>query len=151
MDSLYDMNALQNYVDATVQHDPPTSVTNNQFNELPDEGVQLGYTAQLVVPEKKLNTIVTLVGFNYNPFNPDADDTSLTWDNTGLAMKSDIFALYQAIKPLNRNIDQLNYYGATGGRYEDHFADIVSNHSSNKQIMRLNANQVKTIEKFIDG
>lgn len=151
MDSLYDMNALQNYVDATVQHDPPTSITNNQYDELPEEGVQLGYTAQLIVPEKNLNTTVTLVGFDYNPFNPSSDDTTLTWDNTGLAMKNDIFALYQVIKPINRNIDQLNYYGATGGRYENHFADIVNNQSSSKQIVRLNANQVKTIQKFVDS
>lgn len=132
MDSLYDMNALKAYVEATVQHDPPTTLTNNDYTG--NDDYQLGDQAQLIVPEEKLNTTVTLMGINYNPFNPDGGSAELTWNNTGLAMKNSIYALHQDIQAVNQNVDQLNLFGATGARYEDDWAN-----------MRFTPTQVKDI------
>ena len=77
--------------------------------------------------------------FTIASLNPDSGAT-LTWNNTGLVMKDSIYAMYQDINAMNRNIDQINYYGATGGKEEDRWAN-----------MRFTPAQVKHMEDLIKG
>lgn len=151
MDSIYDLDALQKYVDNTVQHDPPTTLSNNQFGE---KKFEIGSVARLIVPERDINFDVTLMGIEYNPYNPDSDDTTLTWNNTGLAMKNSIYALYQDIKQINKNVDQVDFYGATGGRAENHFANIdtTPNKNANKDsTMHFSEKEMEAIKKFTNS
>lgn len=156
MDSIYDLDALQKYVDNTVQHDPPTSISNNQFG---DNDFHLGDVARLIVPEKGINFDVTLMGISYNPFNPNADDTTLTWNNTGLTMKNSIYAMYQQIKQINANVDHIDLYGATGGRAESRGSQQTTsggNQSysggsmSRDSSIQLSPSQLTNIDKFIN-
>lgn len=144
VDSIYDMDALKKYVDNTVKHDPPTSVTNNEYGE---SDFKLGDTCRVIIPERQFSQKMTLMGIEYNPFNPDSDAT-LTWNNTGLAMKDSIYAMYQDINAMNRNVDQINYYGATGTREENHFANMNINRGSS---VRFSHDQLSKIKDFTNG
>lgn len=150
MDSIYDMNALKAYVENTVQHDPATTVTNNEIGE---GGFHIGDVARLIVPERQLDEKVMLMGISYNPFNLYTD-ASLTWDNTGLAMKSSIYAIYQDIKQVNNNISQLDLYGATGARHEDHFSNIDVDRGNGKkpsQGKTLTKSQMERVKEFTNS
>lgn len=150
MDSIYDMDALKKYVDATVQHDPPTTLSNNQFGD--DQTMyHLGDTAQLIVPEQNLNTQVTLMGISYNPLNPSSDSTTLTWNNTGLTMKSAINALYQDIHQINQNVDQINYYGATGAMAENQYANTTTDTTGKTPVRHFTEAQVQRIKEFTNN
>ena len=150
MDSIYDLDALQKYVDNTVQHDPPTTISNNQFGE---RNFQLGGVARLIVPDKGINFDVTLMGIEYNPYNPDSDDTTLTWNNTGLTMKNSIYALYQSIKQINKNVDHIDAYGATGGRAERHVDTIDTDTSPKDKASSISFSQkeMKAIKQFTNS
>lgn len=152
MDSIYDMKALQQYVDNTVQHDPTTSLTNNEYGE---SDFQLGDTAKLIIPERDIDTTMTLMGFEYNPYNPD-DVATLTWNNTGLAMKNEIYALYQDIHQINRNVDSLNAFGGTGGREDDQFTNpgnntVVNNQPTDHNIVTLDGADMQRLKAFTEG
>lgn len=134
MDSIYDMNTLKTYVDNTVPHVPPTTLSNNIVDN--DGDYHLGDVAQLVVPEDGLKTEVTLMGIVFNPYNLNAD-SELTWNNTGLTMKNAIYAMYQDINQINKNVDQINYFGGTGAMSEDQFANL-----------RFTPNQVKRMSSY---
>lgn len=150
MDSIYDLDALQKYVDNTVQHDPPTAISNNQFGE---RNFQLGDVARLIVPDKGINFDVTLMGIEYNPYNPDSDDTTLTWNNTGLTMKNSIYALYQSIKQINKNVDHIDAYGATGGRAERHVDTIDTDTSPKDKASSISFSQkeMEAIKQFTNS
>lgn len=143
VDSIYDMTALQKYVEDSVAHEPPTSITNNEIGE---SDFHLGDTSRIIVPEQNINQQMTLMGIEYNPFNPDAD-ASLTWNNTGLAMKDSIYAMYQDIRAINRNVDQIDYFGATGARQEDHFSNINSTQGG----MKFSEQQAQRMKAFTNG
>lgn len=87
------------------------------------------------------------MGIEYNPFNPDSE-ASLIWNNTGLVMKDSIYAMYQDINAMNRNVEQIDYYGATGTQHENHFANINVNRGPS---MRFNHDQLQAIQKFTNG
>ena len=150
MDSIYDLDALQKYVDNTVQHDPSTAISNNQFGE---RNFQLGDVARLIVPDKGINFDVTLMGIEYNPYNPDSDDTTLTWNNTGLTMKNSIYALYQSIKQINKNVDHIDAYGATGGRAERHVDTIDTDTSQKDKASSISFSQkeMEAINQFTNS
>lgn len=151
MDSIYDMNALKQYVENTVQHDPPTTISNNQFGE---RNFKLGDVARLIVPDKDINFDVTLMGVEYNPYNPDGDDATLTWNNTGLTMKNSIYALYQSIKQINRNVDRIDTYGGTGGRAETHVDNVDTNKPQNDDSdssMKFSQNELEAIKQFTNS
>lgn len=150
MDSIYDLDALQKYVDNTVQHDPQTTLSNNQYGE---GDFHLGDVARLIVPEKKINYDVTLMGIEFNPYNPNSDDTTLTWNNTGLDMKNAIVAMYQQIKQINKNVDNVDTFGATGGRNENQLAntDTDVTKPSKDSTMHFSQNELAAIKKFTEG
>ena len=144
VDSIYDMDALKKYVDKSVHSDPPTTVTNNEYGET---DFKLGDTCQVVIPENHFNRKMVLMGIEYNPFNPDSE-ASLTWNNTGLVMKDSIYAMYQDINSMNRNVEQIDYYGATGTQHENHFANINVNRGTS---IRFSHDQLAAIQKFTNG
>lgn len=150
MDSIYDLDALQKYVDDTVQHDPPTTLSNNQFGET---NFKLGSVARLIVPDRSINFDVTLMGIEYNPFNPNGEDTTLTWNNTGLAMKNSIYALYQQIKQINKNVDHIDTYGATGGRNESSNIETDQNTSkpAEDSTVHFSQKEMEAIKAFTNS
>ena len=123
VDSIYDMNALKAYADTTVQHDPQTTLTISGYRG--SELNTLGQVVHLLVPERRLDTDVTLVGIEGNDryFDPNGEIT-LTFNNTGLALKDVNEAIRQDIKDINTNNNPLDYYGALGARQEDHWANL---------------------------
>lgn len=139
VDSIYDMNALKAYADTTVQHDPQTTLTISGYRG--SELNTLGQVVHLLVPERRLDTDVTLVGIEGNDpyFNPGGEMT-LTFNNTGLALKDVNEAIRQDIKDINASTNSLDYYGALGARQEDHWANL-----------RFTPNQVKRMVDYSKG
>lgn len=123
VDSIYDMNALKAYADTTIQHNPQTTLTISGYRG--SELNTLGQVVHLLVPERRLDTEVTLVGIEGNDryFDPNGEIT-LTFNNTGLALKDVNEAIRQDIKDINTNNNPLDYYGALGARQEDHWANL---------------------------
>lgn len=136
VDSIYDMNALKAYADTAIQHNPQTTLTISGYNGT--ELNELGQVLHLIVPERSLSTDVTLVGIEGNDryFDPGGEMT-LTFNNTGLAMKDVNEAIRQDIKDINTNTNPLDYYAALGAKQEDHWANL-----------RFTPNQVKRIEQL---
>lgn len=153
VDSIYDMDALKSYVDRTVAHQPPTSLTNNEVGY---DNFTIGETGRVIAKEVNIDEQMTLMGIEYNPFNPDADVT-LTWNNTALAMKDVIYALYNSITETNRNVANNDSFGTLGATAEDHFKNIDADRaaaSSGGQAQRspvFDSSQVEAINKFVNS
>ena len=145
MDSIYDMNALQQYIEQTVQHDPPTTLTVSNVSET---DFNIGDVWHLVAPELNLDTDVTLMGISYNPYNP-SEDASVTFNNTGLDMKNSIYAMAKDIKQMNHNVDNFDIYGSVGARKEDHFSGIDTNQNKDSNSsMKFSPKELEAIKKF---
>lgn len=121
VDGIYDINALRGYADTHIQHNPATTLTINGIHV---DDFALGDVWRLIAPELNLDLDVTLMGYTYNPYNTSDSNITLTFNNTGLSMKSALNAIWQDIKSINTNIQSPDIYGATGGRQEDHFNNI---------------------------
>lgn len=148
MDSIYDMNALKQYVEQTVQHDPPTTLTVSNVSET---DFNIGDVWHLVAPELNLDTDVTLMGISYNPYNP-SEDASVTFNNTGLDMKNSIYAMAKDIKQMNHNVDNFDIYGSIGARKEDHFSGIDTNQTKgDDSSMKFSQNELEAIKQFTNS
>ena len=148
MDSIYDMNALKQYVEQTVQHDPPTTLTVSNVSET---DFNIGDVWHLVAPELNLDTDVTLMGISYNPYNP-SEDASVTFNNTGLDMKNSIYAMAKDIKQMNHNVDNFDIYGSIGARKEDHFSGIDTNQNKDgDSSMKFSSNELEAIKQFTNS
>lgn len=148
MDSIYDMNALKQYVEQTVQHDPPTTLTVSNISET---DFNVGDVWHLVAPELNLDTDVTLMGISYNPYNP-SEDASVTFNNTGLDMKNSIYAMAKDIKQMNHNVDNFDIYGSIGARKEDHFSGIDTNQTKgDDSSMKFSQNELEAIKQFTNS
>ena len=148
MDSIYDMNALKQYVEQTVQHDPPTTLTVSNVSET---DFNIGDVWHLVAPELNLDTDVTLMGISYYPDNP-SEDASVTFNNTGLDMKNSIYAMAKDIKQMNHNVDNFDIYGSIGARKEDHFSGIDTNQTKgDDSSMKFSQNELEAIKQFTNS
>lgn len=148
MDSIYDMNALKQYVEQTVQHDPPTTLTVSNVSET---DFNIGDVWHLVAPELNLDTDVTLMGISYNPYNP-SEDASVTFNNTGLDMKNSIYAMAKDIKQMNHNVDNFDIYGSIGARKEDHFSGIDTNQTKgDDSSIKFSQNELEAIKQFTNS
>lgn len=148
MDSIYDMNALKQYVEQTVQHDPPTTLTVSNVSET---DFNIGDVWHLVAPELNLDTDVTLMGISYNPYNP-SEDASVTFNNTGLDMKNSIYAMAKDIKQMNHNVDNFDIYGSIGARKEDHFSGIDTNQNKDgDSSMKFSSKELEAIKQFTNS
>lgn len=152
-DAVYDMDTLKQYVKNTVTTAPPTTIENNEIGV---GDLHLGNTCKVIAPEANINQEMTLMGISYNPFQTNGDVT-LTWNNTGLALKNAIYALYHDIHQINSNLDRNNTYGLIGAKLEDHFKNVESQkqtEASKGQANRpieLNPAQVKAIDSFVNS
>lgn len=148
MDSIYDMNALKQYVEQTVQHDPPTTLTVSNISET---DFNVGDVWHLVASELNLDTDVTLMGISYNPYNP-SEDASVTFNNTGLDMKNSIYAMAKDIKQMNHNVDNFDIYGSIGARKEDHFSGIDTNQNRDSDSsMKFSSKELEAIKQFTNS
>lgn len=148
MDSIYDMTALKQYVEQTVQHDPPTTLSVSNVSET---DFNIGDVWHLVAPELNLDTDVTLMGISYNPYNP-SEDASVTFNNTGLDMKNSIYAMAKDIKQMNHNVDNFDIYGSIGARKEDHFSGIDTNQNKDgDSSMKFSQNELEAIKQFTNS
>ncbi|MBB1086367.1 phage tail protein [Limosilactobacillus fastidiosus] len=143
MDSIYDMDELKKCVDATVQHDPPTTLTIKDIFEI---NFAVGDIWRVIVPEMTVNYDVTLMGIKYNPFNPDNKDATLSFNNTGLTMQNVIHSIYNDIHQMNTNVNRLDTFATIGGRQENHFGNL-DNNSDHK----FSKNQADVIDKFVNS
>ena len=139
IDSIYDLNALKSYADANIQHNPQTALTISGYRGT--QLTELGQVIRLIVPERRLDTEVTLVGIESNDryFDPGGE-TTLIFNNTGLAMKDVNEAIMQSIRDINTSNNDLDYYGALGAKQEDHWANL-----------RFTPTQVKHMQQLMKG
>lgn len=151
VDSIYDMNALKAYADTAIQHNPQTTLTISGYRG--SELNALGQVVHLLVPERRLDTDVTLVGIEGNDryFDPNGEVT-LTFNNTGLALKDVNEAIRQDVKDINANNNPLDYYGALGARQEDHFSGIGANQNKDSNSsMKFSPKELEAIKQFTDS
>lgn len=151
-DSIYDMNALKEYVENTVQHQPNTTLTINGINE---SDVNVGDVWRLIVPSLNLNVDVTLLGIEGNDdrYVPGGAEQTLTFNNTGLAMKDITYALHQDLKAVNKVNNQLDIYGSTGTHNENHFDNegIKKDTSQQNTAPKYSQEQMDRLGQFTDG
>lgn len=149
VDSIYDMDSLKAYVEATVQHQPNTTLTISGINE---SDVEMGDVWRLIAPELNLNLDVTLLGIegNDDSYFPHSEQT-LTFNNTGLAMKDVVAALWGDIKSINKNSNQLDVYGAVGERHENHNANESNKKDTNQTVPSYSKNDMSKFSDFMNG
>lgn len=131
MDSIYDMNELKKYVDATVQHNPETTLS---LRDIYENSFAIGDVWRVIAPELTVNYDLTLLGIKYKPFSNNNKDATLSFNNTGLAMQSIIHSIYSDIRGLSNSISQFDMFGTGNGRSEDRWANLLF---TNKQMNDL--------------
>lgn len=122
LDSIYDQNAANAYLSSHLQTDPAASMT---FSHKGKCNYNLGDSIFTIAPEMNIATDMVVFSFSLNDFNPNADAT-INFNSTGKAMQDVNKALLDKIRNVtNRPV----YYTSgrdTGGRYENHFNDVVT-------------------------
>lgn len=138
MDSIYDEQTLREYIDATVQHQPATTIS---ISDAYERATQLGEVWRFVVPELNLDVDVTLVGIDGvdQRIHPGGS-TTYTFDNTGLAMKDVNVAIRQDIRRIRTSQATLNVIGGVGEHQETH--EVTNKYTES---------QMDTWRKFLDG
>lgn len=139
VDGIYDFNELRSYADTHIQHNPPTTLSITGAKE---SDFSLGDVWRLIAPELNLNLDVTLMGYSYNPVNTHDGNISLSFNNTGLAMKSALSAIWNDIKSINSNIQSPDVSGAISTRGENHFSS---------DDIRYTSDQVNKIINYTNG
>lgn len=145
-DSIYDMDTLKSYVANTVKHDPPTSLTTTIDGW---HNLSLGNQMRVVAPESNLKTWVTLMGISGNPFNP-TQAPELTYQNTGLALKSFIYAMAQDLHQINQTVTQNDTGVSIGTKQEDHFAG-ESTKKDDSRSPKYSKKQMDRLAEFMNG
>lgn len=143
MDSIYDMDTLKKYVEATVQHLPPTTLT---IKDIFEDDFGIGDVWRAIVPEMTVNYDVTLMGIKYNPFNKKNKNADLSFNNTGLVMRNVINSIYSDIHQMNANVNQLDTFATIGGRQEDQFNNV-----GNQTEHKFSRNQADAINDFVNN
>lgn len=131
MESIYDMNELKKYVEETVQYNPETTFSIQNIYE---NNFALGDVWRVIAPEMTVNYDLTLLGIKFKPFRKIDKDATLSFNNTGLAMKNVIHSIYSDIRGINNSISQIDMFGNSGGRSEDRWANLLF---TNKQMDKL--------------
>ena len=120
-DSLYDRNVVNEYLKTAVQSKPPTTLT---ITSVAKKDFVIGDVWYLIAPELNLSLEVMLVGIQMNPVNNE--NATLTFNNTGLAMKDVYMALYQDIRHTNLKVNSLSSMSVSSGQAEDHFIGMTT-------------------------
>lgn len=147
-DSIYDMENLKNYVANTVKHDPDTTLTTTIVDNWED--ISLGTQIRVIAPEMNLYDWQTLMGFSGNPLNP-TQSPELTYQNTGLALKSFVDAIAKEFKEINQNVNRSDVGIAIGTREEDHFANENNKKDDTVSTPKYSEEQMKRLTKFMSG
>lgn len=143
MDSIYDMDTLKEYAEATIQHLPPTVLT---IKDIFEDDFNIGDVWRVIVPEMTVNYDVALMGIKYNPFNKKNKNADLSFNNTGLVMRNVINSIYSDIHQMNTNINQLDTFATIGGRQEDQFNNV-----GNQTEHKFSQNDSDTIKNFVNS
>lgn len=136
LDTLYDQNAVNNWLENHLQVEPATTMTwthKDNFN------YELGDSIHTIDPELNVDTDMVIFSYTVNDFNPV--DATINFNNTGKAMKDINAILLKSITNINTDVGNTSFNGATGGRHENHFNNMVL----------LTKEEQEKIKKFVDS
>lgn len=136
LDTLYDQNAVNNWLENHLQVEPATTMT---WTHKDNFHYELGDSIHTIDPELNVDTDMVIFSYTVNDFNPV--DATINFNNTGKAMKDINAILLKSITNINTDVGNTNFNGAAGGRHENHF---------NKMVLLTKEEQEK-IKKFVDS
>lgn len=136
LDTLYDQNAVNNWLENHLQVEPATTMT---WTHKDNFHYELGDSIHTIDPELNVDTDMVIFSYTVNDFNPV--DATINFNNTGKAMKDINAILLKSITNINTDVGNTNFNGATGGRHENHFNNMVL----------LTKEEQEKIKKFVDS
>lgn len=136
LDTLYDQNAVNNWLENHLQVDPATTMT---WTHKDNFHYELGDSIHTIDPELNVDTDMVIFSYIVNDFSPV--DATINFNNTGKAMKDINAILLKSITNINTDVGNTSFNGATGGRHENHFNNMVL----------LTKEEQEKIKKFVDS
>lgn len=136
LDTLYDQNAVNNWLENHLQVEPATTMT---WTHKDNFHYELGDSIHTIDPELNVDTDMVIFSYTVNDFNPV--DATINFNNTGKAMKDINAILLKSITNINTDVGNTSFNGATGGRHENHFNNMVL----------LTKEEQEKIKKFVDS
>ena len=136
LDTLYDQNAVNNWLENHLQVEPATTMT---WTHKDNFHYELGDSIHTIDPELNVDTDMVIFSYTVNDFNPV--DATINFNNTGKTMKDINAILLKSITNINTDVGNTNFNGATGGRRENHFNNMVL----------LTKEEQEKIKKFVDS
>lgn len=136
LDTLYDQNAVNNWLKNHLQVEPATTMT---WTHKDNFHYELGDSIHTIDPELNVDTDMVIFSYTVNDFNPV--DATINFNNTGKAMKDINAILLKSITNINTDVGNTSFNGATGGRHENHFNNMVL----------LTKEEQEKIKKFVDS
>lgn len=136
LDALYDQNAVNNWLENHLQVEPATTMT---WTHKDNFYYELGDSIHTIDPELNVDTDMVIFSYTVNDFNPV--DATINFNNTGKAMKDINAILLKSITNINTDVGNTSFNGATGGRHENHFNNMVL----------LTKEEQEKIKKFVDS
>lgn len=136
LDTLYDQNAVNNWIENHLQVDPATTMT---WTHKDNFHYELGDSIHTIDPELNVDTDMVIFSYIVNDFSPV--DATINFNNTGKAMKDINAILLKSITNINTDVGNTSFNGATGGRHENHFNNMVL----------LTKEEQEKIKKFVDS
>lgn len=138
LDTLYDQNAVNNWLENHLQVEPATTMT---WTHKDNFHYELGDSIHTIDPELNVDTDMVIFSYTVNDFN--LVDATINFNNTGKAMKDINAILLKSIHSINTGVGNINFNGATGGRQENHFG--------NGNMVLLTPEEQAKIKKFVDS
>ncbi|MCZ3668077.1 phage tail protein [Limosilactobacillus vaginalis] len=136
LDTLYDQNAVNNWLENHLQVEPVTTMT---WTHKDNFHYELGDSIHTIDPELNVDADMVIFSYTVNDFNPV--DATINFNNTGKAMKDINAILLKSITNINTDVGNTGFNGATGGRHENHFNNMVL----------LTKEEQEKIKKFVDS
>lgn len=136
LDTLYDQNAVNNWLENHLQVEPATTMT---WTHKDNFHYELGDSIHTIDPELNVDTDMVIFSYIVNDFSPV--DATINFNNTGKAMKDINAILLKSITNINTDVGNTSFNGATGGRHENHFNNMVL----------LTKEEQEKIKKFVDS
>lgn len=137
LDTIYDQNEVNTYLENHLQIEPATTMT---WTHKDDFHYKLGDSIHTIDPELNVDTDMVIFSYTTNDFNKKSDST-INFNNTGKAMKDINAILLKSITNINTDVGNTSFNGATGGRHENHFNNMVL----------LTKEEQEKIKKFVDS
>lgn len=137
LDTIYDQNEVNTYLENHLQIEPATTMT---WTHKDDFHYKLGDSIHTIDPELNVDTDMVIFSYTTNDFNKKSDST-INFNNTGKTMKDINAILLKSITNINTDVGNTSFNGATGGRHENHFNNMVL----------LTKEEQEKIKKFVDS